>query len=81
VLRRNRVTLDYLLKLGWQVDEAAETQIKSTADGTPLAVCLLAYTRDAYQAFRQGRLGKRILQKLADAERARVRGASAGRRS
>jgi RimJ/RimL family protein N-acetyltransferase len=77
VLRRNQVTLQYLLKLGWQLDDALETEVKSTADGTPLGVCTVIYTRDAYHAFRQGDLGKRILEGLAAAERARLRGSSA----
>jgi RimJ/RimL family protein N-acetyltransferase len=81
VLRRNRVTLEYLLKLGWQVDETSETQVKSTSDGTPLGVCTVIYTRDAYHVFRQSGLGKRILQGLAAAERARLHGSSAKRGS
>ena len=34
VLARNNLTLQYLLKIGWELDEAAAGQIKSSADGS-----------------------------------------------
>jgi RimJ/RimL family protein N-acetyltransferase len=65
ILKRNQVTLRYLLKLGWQLDQAAEGQIKSKSDGAPLDVCSVVWTRDGYRAFRLTAVGKRILQRLS----------------
>ena len=76
VLRRNRVTFEYLRRLGWTVDEGSDTQVRSASDGTPIGVCIMAYTREAYQAFRQSDLGRRILLRLADAERLRAQGSA-----
>ena len=70
ILLRNRVTLDYLLKLGWTREAAPPAPVRSYADGTLLDRCMVSWTRDAYRAFRQTRLGSRILQRLAAAERA-----------
>ena len=70
ILLRNRVTLDYLLKLGWAREAAPQAPVRSYADGALLDRCMVSWTRDAYRAFRQTRLGSRILQRLAAAERA-----------
>jgi RimJ/RimL family protein N-acetyltransferase len=69
ILLRNRVTVDYLLKLGWTKEAAQEEPVRSYADGTLLDRCMVSWTRDAYRAFRQTRLGSRILQRLAASER------------
>jgi RimJ/RimL family protein N-acetyltransferase len=74
ILRRNQVTLHYLLKLGWQRDEKAEPPVKSHADGTSLDRCSVSWTRDGYMAFRQTKTGRRILERLSGAERATTRG-------
>jgi RimJ/RimL family protein N-acetyltransferase len=73
ILLRNQVTLRYLLKLGWQKDEKAETPVKSAADGASLDRCSVSWTRDRYCAFRQTAIGSRILQRLAGAEQAPAR--------
>ena len=70
VLARNNLTLQYLLKMGWELDEAAAGKIKSSADGSMLDVKSVVWTRESYRAFRLTRLGKRILRRLADAEKA-----------
>jgi RimJ/RimL family protein N-acetyltransferase len=63
ILQRNHVTLRFLRKLGWQIDEA-KTRFKSNSDGTTLDACFVSYTREAYRAFKQTELGRRILQRL-----------------
>jgi RimJ/RimL family protein N-acetyltransferase len=73
ILLRNRVTLRYLLKLGWRQDETTETPVPSQADGMPLDRCSVSWTRDGYRAFRRTRIGGRILQRLSSAEPARKR--------
>jgi RimJ/RimL family protein N-acetyltransferase len=70
VLARNNLTLQYLLKMGWELDEAAGGELKSSADGSMLDVKSVVWTRESYRAFRLTRLGKRILRRLADAEKA-----------
>jgi RimJ/RimL family protein N-acetyltransferase len=77
VLQRNQSTINYLRKLGWTVDEDPQKQVRSATDGTPLGVCAMTYRREAYQAFRQSPMGRRILLRLAHAERARVLHSSA----
>jgi RimJ/RimL family protein N-acetyltransferase len=69
ILQRNQVTLGYLLKLGWQQEEARPTPVASHADGTMLDRCMVSWTRDGYRTFLQTPLGNRILQRLAAAER------------
>ena len=69
ILERNQVTLSYLLKLGWQIDQAPEGQIKSNLDGTMLGLRSVSWTREAYRAFRLTDIGKRILARLSSAER------------
>lgn len=68
ILRRNQVTLRYLLRLGWQIDPGQETQIRSKTDGALLDATSVSWTRDGYRAFRQTGIGKRILARLARAE-------------
>jgi RimJ/RimL family protein N-acetyltransferase len=62
-LLRNQVTIRFLLKLGWQMDEVRK-QVRSKSDGTMLDMCSISYTRDAYRAYRETKVGKRILQRL-----------------
>jgi RimJ/RimL family protein N-acetyltransferase len=68
ILRRNQVTMRYLLKLGWQLDES-KNRIKSNSDDM-LDMCLVSYTREAFRVFKQSKLGQRILQRLKQAQRA-----------
>jgi hypothetical protein len=69
VLDRNQLTLNYLIKMGWELDETAEGQIRSNTDGAMLNVRSVVWSSEAYRAFRQTKLGKRILRRLSDAER------------
>jgi RimJ/RimL family protein N-acetyltransferase len=71
ILQRNQATLRYLLKLGWQLDPALQQQIKSKSDGALLGMRTISYSRDAYRAFRQTNLGRRILRRLAAVEQPR----------
>jgi RimJ/RimL family protein N-acetyltransferase len=73
VLLRNEGTLAYLLKLGWQKDEAPRATVTSVVDGSPLATCMVSWTRAGYKAFRQTPIGGRILRRLSSAEHAAVR--------
>ena len=70
VLLRNDVTLAYLLKLGWQKDEAPGAPVRSVADGSPLETCTVSWTREGYQAYRLTPIGRRILRRLSSAENA-----------
>ncbi|MGP0093053.1 MAG: GNAT family N-acetyltransferase [Xanthobacteraceae bacterium] len=63
ILMRNQVTMRFLLKLGWQIDQT-KSQVKSKLDGTMLDLCSISYTREAYRAYKQTQVGKRILQRL-----------------
>ena len=74
ILDRNQVTLNYLLKMGWQKDPTPETPIKSYSDGVPLERWSVSWTRDAYKGFRQTPIGRRILQRLANTDRPPQRG-------
>lgn len=76
ILQRNQVTLRYLLKLGWQIDQTPEAQIKSKSDGALLDLCSVSWNRDGYRAFRLTDIGKRILQRLSGERRARANGRS-----
>ena len=73
ILDRNRLTLSYLLKMGWQQDPEPEAPVKSFGDGTPLERWSVSWTRDGYRSFRTTALGRRILQRL-QAERPARRG-------
>jgi RimJ/RimL family protein N-acetyltransferase len=79
ILDRNQLTLNYLLKLGWQKDPTPETPIKSYSDGAPLERWSVSWTRDAYRGFRQTPIGRRILQRLAGGDRPPQRGSDAKR--
>jgi RimJ/RimL family protein N-acetyltransferase len=68
VLLRNEGTLAYLLKLGWQKDEAPAAPLRSVADGSPLQTCMVSWTREGYKAYRQTAIGSRILRRLSSAE-------------
>ena len=65
VLERNDATLAYLLKLGWQKDEAPGAPVKSVTDGSVLGTCTVSWTRDGYKAYRQTPIGSRILRRLS----------------
>jgi RimJ/RimL family protein N-acetyltransferase len=69
ILRRNQVTRAYLGRLGWQTEPAQQPQVRAHADGSLLDLDLVSYTREAYGAFRQTPLGRRILRRLAAAQR------------
>ena len=73
ILDRNRLTLTYLLKMGWQRDPVPETPVKSYSDGTPLERWSVSWTRDGYDSFLMTPIGRRILQRLS-AERPAKRG-------
>ena len=66
VLRRNEGTLRYLIRLGWRIDETPQAPVRSQADGTLLELCIVSWTREGYRAFRQTRMGQRILRRLAN---------------
>jgi RimJ/RimL family protein N-acetyltransferase len=66
ILLRNQVTIRFLLKLGWQM-ELVNSQVKSKSDGTMLDMCAISYTREAYRAYRQTKVGQRILKRLGAA--------------
>ena len=78
ILDRNRLTLTYLLKLGWQQDPDPEAPVKSYSDGTPLERWSVSWTRDGYRASGPTPIGRRILQRLST-ERPTERGPTAGR--
>jgi RimJ/RimL family protein N-acetyltransferase len=65
VLERNRVTLDYLLKLGWQKDETPGAPVKSVTDGSPLGTCTVSWTREGFKAWLQTPIGSRIRRRLS----------------
>jgi RimJ/RimL family protein N-acetyltransferase len=67
VLERNRVTLDYLLKLGWQKDETPGAPVKSVTDGSPLGTCTVNWTREGFKAWLQTPIGGRIRRRLSRA--------------
>lgn len=68
VLLRNEVTLAYLLKLGWQRDEAPAPSVKSSLDGSMLETCTVSWSRDGFRAFLQSRIGSRVLRRMAMSE-------------
>ena len=73
VLERNQLTLAYLLKLGWQKDDAPGAPVKSATDGAPLGTCTVSWTREGYKAYRLTPIGSRILRRLTSAESAPAR--------
>src|ERR1700753_1055247 len=73
VLLRNRLTLDYLLKLGWLRDETPPAPLRSMTDGSMLETCILSWTRDGYYAFLRTPIGSRILRRVSKGVSAPVR--------
>jgi RimJ/RimL family protein N-acetyltransferase len=70
VLERNDTTLSYLQKLGWQKNPAPETPIRSATDGTLLERWSLSWTREGYLAFLQTPIGKRVMRRASNTDRA-----------
>ena len=79
VLERNDATLAYLLKLGWQKDEAPGVPVKSVTDGSVLGTCTVSWTRDGYKAYLQTPIGSRILRRLQSAEQVAVQKPAKGK--
>jgi RimJ/RimL family protein N-acetyltransferase len=73
VLLRNQVTLAYLLKLGWQREEAPSSPVRSIADGSALETCMLSWTREGYYAFLRTPAGRRVLRRVSAGASAPVR--------
>ena len=73
ILLRNQVTLAYLLKLGWQRDEAPGTPVRSITDSSMLETCMLSWTRDGYYAFLSTPAGSRVLRRVSVGGNAPVR--------
>ncbi len=73
VLLRNEATLAYLLKLGWQKDEAPGASVRSVADGSLLETCTVSWSHEGFQTYRQTPIGRRILRRLSSAENSPVR--------
>jgi RimJ/RimL family protein N-acetyltransferase len=67
VLERNEVSIRYLPKAGWTLDQTARHQLKSTSDGTMLGVCSFSLTPDAWRAWKQTNLAKRISRRIRGA--------------
>lgn len=65
VLLRNQVTLAYLLKLGWQKEDAPGPSVRSVSDGSMLETCMLNWTRDGYYAFLRTPAGSRVLRRFS----------------
>jgi RimJ/RimL family protein N-acetyltransferase len=64
ILERNTVSMRYLLKAGWQLDQAPRQQIKSTFDGSMLGVRSMSLTRDNWRAWKQSSLAKRLSRRI-----------------
>jgi len=64
VLERNTMTMNYMLKLGWQPNDAPATAMPSQADGTPLNCRSLVWTADAFRTFMNTPLGQRIQRQI-----------------
>ena len=71
ILDRNRVTLTYLQKLGWQQDPVPEAPVKSYSDGTPLERWSVSWTREGRDSFLATPIGRRFLQGLSTERSAR----------
>jgi RimJ/RimL family protein N-acetyltransferase len=69
VLGRNDTTITYLRKLGWQKDPTPEAPIRSNADGTLLERWSLSWTREAYLAYQQTPIGKRVMRRVSNTDR------------
>jgi RimJ/RimL family protein N-acetyltransferase len=74
ILVRNEITIRYLLKAGWQLDQAPAKQVKSTSDGTMLAMTSISITREAWRAWKATNVAQRVVQRINNTERARARG-------
>ncbi|HET7886055.1 MAG TPA: hypothetical protein VFL62_07505, partial [Bradyrhizobium sp.] len=61
----NQVTLAYLLKLGWQKEDAPGPSVRSVSDGSMLETCMLNWTRDGYYAFLRTPAGSRVLRRFS----------------
>jgi RimJ/RimL family protein N-acetyltransferase len=68
-LARNHLTIDYLLKAGWQLDNAAAHRIRSNADGSMLDLSSLSLTRDAWRAWKGTKTGDRLLRRVSASRR------------
>jgi RimJ/RimL family protein N-acetyltransferase len=64
VLERNQTTLQYLLKLGWELDPEPESPVRSHSDGALLVRRSMSWTRDGVQTWLNGALGRRIVQRM-----------------
>ena len=64
VLERNTMTMDYMLKLGWQRDDGPATTMPSQTDGTALTCRHLVWTADAFRAFMATPLGQRLRRQI-----------------
>jgi RimJ/RimL family protein N-acetyltransferase len=69
VLERNETTLQYLLKLGWQLDPEPENPVRSHGDGALLVRRSISWTRDGVQTWLNSPLGRRIVQRMQGGER------------
>jgi RimJ/RimL family protein N-acetyltransferase len=69
VLERNETTLQYLLKLGWQLDTEPESPVRSHGDGALLVRRSISWTRDGVQTWLNSPLGRRIVQRMQSGER------------
>lgn len=68
ILERNTVSMHYLLKAGWQLDQTPRQEIKSTTDGSMLGVHSMSLTRDAWHTWKKTDLAKRILRRIRSVE-------------
>lgn len=64
VLERNTMTMNYMLKLGWQPGEGPATVMPSRTDGTSLTCRNLVWTADAFRTFMNTPLGQRLHRQL-----------------
>ena len=64
MLERNQTTLQYLLKLGWQLHPEPESPVRSPSDNALLVRRSMSWTRDGVQTWLNGVLGRRIVQRM-----------------
>jgi RimJ/RimL family protein N-acetyltransferase len=64
ILERNQVSMRYLLKIGWQVDQTAGHQIKSASDSSVLNVLSLILTRADWEAWKKTPVAKRLARRI-----------------
>jgi len=72
VLERNEVSMRYLPKAGWTLEQTPRQQVRSTSDGTMLDVHSFSLTPDAWRAWKQTNLAKRISRRIRSAEALQV---------